>query len=206
MGVSMEIVDYKVQLKAFYRPMANQVDLLDVPVMSFLMIDGQGDPKTSKVYSEAVEALFSVSTVLKSIIKKTQGIDYGVMPLEARWWKEGDLRFSESCKETWNWTLMIYQPSPVTRKLSEKAIAEIKLKQDSASLTKLRLESFLEGRVAQKLHTGPFDQVGPVIQALHERIHTIGAKPVGKHHEIYLSDLRKAVPEKWRTIVRQPYI
>lgn len=26
----------------------------------------------------------------------------------------------------------------------------------------------------------------------------------GKHHEIYLNDLRRAAPEKWKTIVRQP--
>jgi len=26
----------------------------------------------------------------------------------------------------------------------------------------------------------------------------------GKHHEIYLSDIRKAAPEKWKTIIRQP--
>jgi len=24
-------------------------------------------------------------------------------------------------------------------------------------------------------------------------------------HEIYLSDIRRAVPEKWRTIIRQPF-
>jgi hypothetical protein len=27
-----------------------------------------------------------------------------------------------------------------------------------------------------------------------------------KHHEIYLSDIRRAAPEKWRTIIRQPIL
>jgi len=26
----------------------------------------------------------------------------------------------------------------------------------------------------------------------------------GRHHEIYLSDVRRADPAKWRTIIRQP--
>jgi len=26
----------------------------------------------------------------------------------------------------------------------------------------------------------------------------------GKHHEIYLSDIRKAAPAKWKTVIRHP--
>jgi hypothetical protein len=39
---------------------------------------------------------------------------------------------------------------------------------------------------------------------VHEFIRAQGATLAGKHHEIYLSDLRKAAPEKWKTVVRQP--
>jgi hypothetical protein len=28
----------------------------------------------------------------------------------------------------------------------------------------------------------------------------------GKHHEIYLSDIRRADPAKWKTIIRQPLV
>jgi len=28
----------------------------------------------------------------------------------------------------------------------------------------------------------------------------------GKHHEIYLSDARKADPAKWKTVIRQPFM
>jgi hypothetical protein len=27
-----------------------------------------------------------------------------------------------------------------------------------------------------------------------------------KHHEIYLSDIRKANPQKWKTVIRQPMV
>ena len=33
-----------------------------------------------------------------------------------------------------------------------------------------------------------------------------GARLAGKHHEIYLSDMRKGDPKKWKTIIRQPMV
>lgn len=38
----------------------------------------------------------------------------------------------------------------------------------------------------------------------HEFIPSEGLRPTGKHHEIYLSDLRRVTPERQRTILRQP--
>jgi hypothetical protein len=43
-----------------------------------------------------------------------------------------------------------------------------------------------------------------MIEKVHAFIEASGRRRVGKHHEIYLSDLRRAAPQKWRTIVRQP--
>jgi len=37
---------------------------------------------------------------------------------------------------------------------------------------------------------------------VHEFIRARGSTLAGKHHEIYLSDSRKAAPEKWKTVVR----
>lgn len=201
----MQIIDYKGQMGKLYRPSSGGVDLVDVPKMNFVMIDGQGDPNTAPEYRDAVEALFTVSYALKMQIKKTDAIDYGVMPLEGLWWAEDMSRFSAERKADWKWTMMIHQPSQVTRKAFEKAYADVKAKKEPPALGKLRFEAFTEGRAAQKLHVGPFTEEGPAIKAVHDRIGAIGAKLRDKHHEIYLSDIRKAAPEKWKTIIRQPY-
>jgi hypothetical protein len=201
----MQIIDYKTELRKFYKPSVGAVELVDLPQMNFAMIDGQGDPNTSPEYREAVEALFTVSYALKMQIKKSDALDYGVMPLEGLWWADDMSRFSVDRKADWKWTLLIQQPTPVTRKAFEKAYAEVKAKKDPTALGKLRFEAFAEGRSAQRLHVGPFTEEGPAIKAIHDRIHAIGAKLRGKHHEIYLSDIRKAAPEKWKTIIRQPY-
>jgi hypothetical protein len=55
------------------------------------------------------------------------------------------------------------------------------------------------------MHIGPYSAEGPNIQKLHHKITEIGGKLSGKHHEIYLSDPRRAAPDKMKTVVRQPY-
>ena len=63
-----------------------------------------------------------------------------------------------------------------------------------------------EGVAAQILHIGPYADEQPTINELHEYIHGNGHELAGWHHEIYLSDPRKADPAKMRTIIRQPFI
>jgi Uncharacterized conserved protein len=45
---------------------------------------------------------------------------------------------------------------------------------------------------------------GPTIERLHSFIAEQGYVRAGKHHEVYLSDPRRAAPEKMKTIIRQP--
>lgn len=197
-------VDLKKQLKDLYQPSAKAVVKVDVPSFRFLMIDGEGDPNSSAAYVEAVEALFSVSYTVKFKLKKgPEAIDYAVMPLEGLWWADDMSAFTANDKSRWKWTMMIMQPDFVPPEVIDQAIAELKLKKKLPGLDRLRLESFTEGLCAQTLHIGPFSEEGPTIERVHDFIHEHGALS-GKHHEIYLSDIRRADPAKWKTIIRQP--
>jgi len=199
----MKKIDLKKELKSLYQPSAKVVVLVDVPTMNYLMVDGEGDPNTSKSYAEATETLFAVAYTVKFSVKKSQEIDYGIMPLESLWWADDMSAFSTGDKAKWKWTAMIMQPSFVTAKIVAEAVADVKKKKPPA-LAKLRFESLTEGTCAQTLHIGPFSEEGPTIERVHEFIRVQGVKLAGKHHEIYLSDIRKAAPEKWKTVVRQP--
>ena len=155
-------------------------------------------------YAEAVAALFSVSYTAKFALKKgTQKTDYAVMPLEGLWWADDWSAFGAGDRANWNWTMMILQPSFVPDGTIEDAIADVRRKKNLPGLHKLRLEEFSEGRCAQIMHIGPFSAEGPTIEKLHEYILAHGSL-AGKHHEIYLSDIRRADPTKWKTILRQP--
>ena len=200
----MKTVDLKKELKHLYQPSAKEVVQIDVPTMNYLMVDGEGDPNTSQAYSDAVEVLFMVSYAVKFMIKKgASAIDYGVMPLEGLWWADDMSKFSATDKSNWKWTVMIVQPSFVTQEIIERAIADVKKKKNPMAISKVRLESLSEGKCAQVMHIGPFSEEGPTIEKVHQFIDS-KSKRTGKHHEVYLSDIRKAAPSKWKTIIRQP--
>ena len=202
----MAKLDLRKELKQLYLPSRTAVSLVDVPGFNFLMVDGEGDPNTSPAYARAVEALFSVSYTAKFMLKKSANpVDYAVMPLEGLWWADDMSVFSGADKSRWKWTMMIMQPHVVPAAVIADAISAVRRKQASAALEALRLETFAEGRCAQILHIGPFSEEGPTIARLHEFINERSGLR-GKHHEIYLSDIRRADPKKWRTIIRQPML
>jgi hypothetical protein len=204
-GMPVEKVDLKKEMKHLYQPPANRVVQVDVPEMNYLMIDGEGDLNGSQGFQDGVEVLFALSYTAKFMVKKgPQAVDYGVMPLEGLWWADDMAVFSIEDKSNWKWTLMIMQPPYVSGELVETAIAEVKRKKNPAALSLARFEALLEGKGAQTLHIGPFSDEGPTIQRVHQFIEECGCKPSGKHHEIYLSDIRKADPRNWKTVIRQP--
>jgi len=202
----MRKIDYKKELKHLYNPSAKKIEIVNVPVMSFLMIDGEGDPNTSQAYKDAIEALFSVSYTLKFMIKKgEQQIDYGVLPLEGLWWADDPSAFQAGNKDKWKWTSMMMQPEFVTHDLSNAAIDQAGKKKSFNSLSAMRFESYHEGEAAQIMYIGPFSEEGPTITEIHSFIIDHGCEIAGKHHEIYLSDFRKTPPDKLKTIIRQPF-
>jgi hypothetical protein len=202
----MDKVDVKKELKPLYQPSSKEVVCIDVPTMHFLMVDGEGDPNTSQSFKNAIEVLFSLSYTIKFMVRKggPEAIDYGIMPLEGLWWADDMASFTTGDKSKWRWTVMIMQPVFVTPDLVDAAITKVKRKKNLTALSKVRFEAFSEGTVAQTMHIGPFSEEGPTIQRVHQFIALRGCKLSGKHHEIYLSDIRKADPTKWKTIVRQP--
>lgn len=199
-------IDPKKELKHLYSVSAKEVVEVTVPPLRYLMIDGRGDPNTSPAYARAVAALFSVSYTAKFALKRSAAaIDYAVMPLEGLWWADDLSAFAAGDKANWQWTMMIHQPSCVPEGIIWDAIAEVGRKKKLPAVSELRLEELDEGRCAQILHVGPFSEEGPTIERLHHFIDSRSGK-TGKHHEIYLSDVRRADPRKWRTILRQPML
>lgn len=200
----MNKIDYKKELKALYNPTSKEVSIVDVPEMNFLMIDGTGAPE-SEQFAKSIEAIYPIAHNIKFDIKKNEGTDFGVMPLEGLWWADDmhDFDPENGNRDNWKWTLMIMQPEIVSQKHFARALENVKKKKDNPYIEKVRFEAFKEGKSAQIMHIGLFSAEGPNIQRIHNKISEIG-KLSGKHHEIYLSDFRRVNPEKMKTILRQP--
>jgi hypothetical protein len=200
----MTKIDLRKEWKHLYSPSTREAVMLTVPPMAFLMIDGQGDPNTSPAYQEAVEALYALSYGLKFAIKRAEGVDYAVMPLEGLWWAEDPVSFAAGDKDAWLWTAMIMQPEYVTGERVLGVAAEVRRKKGLAACDLARFEVFDEGLAAQVLYVGPYAEEAPTIARLHAYIAEQGYTLQGKHHEIYLGDPRRTAPDRLRTIIRQP--
>ena len=75
----------KLDLKKLHRDMFNPpngrfVEVV-VPEISYIMIDGKGDPNTTAAYKTAVEWLYGVSYAMKFAAKNSLSRDYVVPPL-----------------------------------------------------------------------------------------------------------------------------
>jgi hypothetical protein len=183
-------------------------ELVLVPKLVFIVVDGHGDPNTSAEYQGAIQALYGLSYTLHFALKKELGLDRSVGPLEGLWWSDDMSDFPGERKGDWSWTAMITQPDAVTPEWFERSRTEVRRKKGpSAELEGARLETFDEGLAAQVLYLGPYCDEGPTIVHLHEFIHQLGYTFDGrreKHHEIYLGDPRRSAPERLHTIIRQP--
>jgi hypothetical protein len=180
--------------------------VVTVPAMQFLMVDGHGDPNTSPAYRDALTTIYPVAYTLKFTSKRELDRDYAVMPLEALWWSEDMDAFTTARdKSRWDWTLMIMVPDWTTAEHADAARRAVGRKGGAPALDALRLETFDEGLAVQTLHVGSYDDEAPVLEAMHEEfIPAQSLRMTGKHHEVYLSDPRRTAPHRLRTILRQP--
>jgi hypothetical protein len=194
--------DFKKELDC-YRAKVDTPQLVEVPELQYLMIDGHGDPNTP-AFGEAVAALYPVAYKLKFASKQTLDRDYVVMPLEGLWWAEDmDTFTSARDKSRWSWTLMTMVPGWITADMLTTATEKVAAKNRPARLDDVRLGTLREGLCVQALHLGSFDDEAPLIETMHQFIRDNCLVLAGRHHEIYLSD-RSVEPARQRTILRQP--
>jgi hypothetical protein len=199
-------LDVRKEQPTLYGGKAGVITTVDVPDMKYLMVDGKGDPNTAQEYKDAIETLYAVSYGVKMPFKKKHPAnDYIVPPLEGLWYMDDMSKFSMENKPEWKWTMMIRVPDYVPDDEITKAIGDVKRKKNPASIDKVRLEHLAEGKCVQALHIGPYDAEPPLIQKMHAWIKDNGHKERGRHHEVYISDVRKVAPEKLKTVLRQPF-
>lgn len=211
----MKTLDLKKQFKHLYQPSAKKIEVVQVPRLQFVMVDGAiekgSEPGKSPQFAEATMAVYGLSYILKFMFKKrrTNAVDYPVMALEGLWWVE-DGFFDITVKDNWFYTLMIMHPDVVTPDAFEEAREQVRKKRgDSPALAKARLAYFEEGLCVQTMHIGPYAAEPATIERMREFMAGNGLKDAvgligGKHHEIYMSDPRKAAPEKMKTVLRHP--
>ncbi|MBO0686120.1 MAG: GyrI-like domain-containing protein [Candidatus Dormibacteraeota bacterium] len=204
------------ELGRLYRPPAGRPELVDVPELLFVVVDGEGDPNTAPAFQAAIQSLYAISYGLKFASKHSGGPDWHVNPLEGLWWVEGQGEAEPPPvadgdpagwmreRSGWRWRAMIRQPDQVTPAMVAQALDAARAKRPLEAAHLVRLERFHEGLSAQVMHIGPYAAEEHTIERLHAFIAEMGLVPAGRHHEIYLGDPRRSAPERLRTVIRQP--
>lgn len=200
----MDIIDFKKKDKALYNP-KGQPELVTVPPMLFLQIAGEGNPNGA-AFSVATEALYSLSYALKMSYMSTFVPDgyfpYVVCPLEGIW-DLIDPTIPSTHKDNLKYQLMIRQPEFLTEALFARLIKETMNKKSNPRLSDVQLVTINEGSCCQMLHHGSYDGEPASFQAMEDFCRQRGIQRKSLvHREIYLTDPRKTVVEKRRTILR----
>jgi len=201
-------VDLVKQLKPLYAPSPRHPAIVEVPELSFLMIDGRGDPNSSEAYQDALGALYGIAYTLKFTLKKAEPErDFKVAPLEGLWWADTEAPSMDALqadRDSWNWTMMIAVPDGVTAAEVAAAAVAAARRRPLPAAGRVRLERVAEGLAAQIMHVGPYSAEAPTIARLHAFVDAEGYELRGRHHEIYLGDPRRTAPERLKTVIRHP--
>lgn len=203
--------DYRKEYKEFYLPKAAP-GIVTVPRMNFLAVRGNGDPNVEDgAYKESISLLYGIAFTIKMSRKGDHRIngyfDYVVPPLEGFWWQNGAAGIDYANKEKLQWISLIRLPDFVTGEDFEWAAAEAaaKKKQD---FSRVEFMTYDEGLCVQCMHIGAYDDepatIGKMHRYMEEQGYVLDIRNERYHHEIYLSDARRVVPEKLRTVIRHP--
>ncbi len=197
-------LDLRTVLKPLYTASAKTTEVIEIPRLKYLMIDGDGPPATEQ-FQKSIEALYSLTYTMKFTLKfQRPARDFSVLPLEGLW-SCSDAEFDMSKPDTWSWTLMIVQPEFITGAIVKAAAAELlERRGEMPALARVRLHEWKEGKAVQRLHIGPYNAELPTINAMHEFARENGLALTGRHHEIYMSDPRRTAPARLKTILRHP--
>ncbi len=196
-------IDIKKQYRQLFAP-KREAHLVEVPQFRYLMIDGEGSPQ-GEAFQDAIGALYSTAYTTKFRLKAAGRADFVVPPLEALWWADDESAFDENRRDEWQWTLMLIQPDHVSEEDIADALGELDKKgKITTAHRNMRTEQLEERRAVQCLHIGPYDSMGGAISTMQSFAESNGLELAGKHHDVYLSDPRRTVPGKLKTVLRRP--
>lgn len=203
--------DYKKEYKEFYMP-KNKPMIVDIPEMKFIAVRGKGDPnEEGGEYKAAIGLLYGIAFTIKMSKMGSHKIDgyfdYVVPPLEGFWWQEDTVGVDYSRKEDFCWISMIRVPDFVTKEEFNWAIEEAGRKKQQ-DFSKVELMTIREGLCVQCMHIGSYDDEPATVAIMDQFIRKNGYvtdfSEDRRHHEIYLSDARRVLPERLKTVIRHP--
>ncbi len=192
----------KKQYKDYYRTI-KKPQILKIPKTPIISIKGEGNPNTSPLFAEHIQALYQLSYGFR-MSYRNEPIDgyytYTVGPLEG-FWSTNDGQMYDQNKDKLTYELFIIQPDFVTESVFDEY--KNKLVEKNDFIKQVEFNYIEEGMVGQILHVGPFDTENESVQILEQYLKEQGYEITpDSHHEIYISDFRRVSSDKLKTLIR----
>ena len=205
------VIDFKKTLKHLYVP-KTKPSIVNVEKANYIVVRGSGDPNDeNSEYKQSISLLFPVAYAIKMSKKGDYKIpgyfDFVVPSLEGFWWQEGIKGVDYTNKPNFKFVSLIRMPDFVTNEVFEWVVKQVteKKKED---FSKVEFFTYDEGECVQCMHVGPYDKEPETVAKMHEYMISEGNEldinEMRFHHEIYISDVRKTLPEKLKTVIRHP--
>ena len=203
--------DLKKEFKEYYQP-KNKPEIVNIPSINYLAVRGSGDPNDETGdYKKALESLYAVAYTLRMSYKTDYKINgfyaYIVPPLEGFWWQDGTDGVNYADKTSFNWISVIRLPDFISGKDIEWAVRTA-TKKKKTDCSQVKFLTVNEGLCVQIMHIGPYDNEPVTVKLMDDYLAQNGYEndlnSERMHHEIYLSDPRKCLPEKMKTVIRHP--
>ncbi len=203
--------DFKKEQKEIYKP-GGKPSIINIPKMNYIAVRGKGNPNEENgEYAKAIQTLYPIAYAIRMSYKtdyKIEGyFEYVVPPLEGFWWISDLKGMDYNRKDDLEWISVLRLPDFVTLKDFEWAVNQVESKK-KLDCSKAEFLTYDEGLCVQCMHTGAFDDELKTVELMQKFLSENGYvedfEGGRKHHEVYLSDIRKVDVEKWKTIVRHP--
>jgi hypothetical protein len=205
--------DVKKALRELYLP-PTRPTIVDVPEMTFVMVDGAGNPNDEEgAYARAIQTLYSLTYTIKMSPRAGSApegfFDFAVPPLEGLWtFPLEQFDGVHVPKDALIWTSMIRLPEFVTPEVLDWACAEVARKKKDVDTSRARVETWTEGLCVQIMHIGPYDTEPESVERMHawaeSQGYVVDLSDERRHHEIYLGDPRRTASDRLKTVVRHP--
>lgn len=199
--------EWRKQDKALYLPKAVATPI-QVPTYNYYTIAGHGDPNGAD-FGERTGALYQAAYGIrmspKSGVTPAGYYEYTVFPLEGLWTLDpADVHADGSFdKADLSYQLMLRQPDFVTATLAAENLARVQAKKPNPLLTDVQFETSTDGDCLQILHVGSYDDEPATFQQLTDyAVAHHWERRTLAHKEIYLSDPRRTVATKRKTVLR----
>ena len=202
--------DFKKEYREYYLPPQTPV-IVDVPPMNYVAVRGKGNPnEEDSEYKASIELLYGIAFTIKMSKMGDHRIegyfDFVVPPLEGLWWSEtGEVDYGR--KQDFHFISMLRLPDFVTKEDFDWAV-ETAARKKKKDFSKVEFFHYEEGKCVQCMHIGSYDMEPVTIEKMKALAAQDGLSIAidnrRMHHEIYLSDPRKTVADRLRTVIRYP--